>query len=135
MSVLFFDWERKYFVMQTGIIKSCSENLFFKLNSKNKTYKKKNQFLYIPYSKIFFRLKQISSQMQDFFLGSKAFFFLIHNMDKTVFIQCVGFSPFVQVQSYQSYSATIKLIRENQELQVRGRNDPDTLYPMRMTQP
>lgn len=56
-------------------------------------------------------------------------------MDKTVFIQCVGFSPFVQVQSYQSYSATIKLIRENQELQVRGRNDPDTLYPMRMTQP
>lgn len=74
MSVLFFDWERKYFVMQTGIIKSCSENLFFKLNSKNKTFKKKNQFLYIPYSKIFFRLKQISSQMQDFFLGSKAFF-------------------------------------------------------------
>lgn len=75
MSVLFFDWERKYFVMQTGIIKSCSENLFFKLNSKNKTFKKKNQFLYIPYSKIFFRLKQISSQMQDFFLRSKAFFF------------------------------------------------------------
>lgn len=75
MSVLFFDWERKYFVMQTGIIKSCSENLFFKLNSKNKTFKKKNQFLYIPYSKILFRLKQISSQMQDFFLGSKAFFF------------------------------------------------------------
>lgn len=90
MSVLFFDWERKYFVMQTGIIKSCSENLFFKLNSKNKTLKKKNQFLYIPYSKIFFRLKQISSQMQDFFLGSKAFFFFNSQYGQNSFYSMCG---------------------------------------------
>lgn len=134
MSVLFFDWERKYFVMQTGIIQSCSENLFFKLNSKNTTFKKKiSSFisLILKYSSGFNKFHQKCRT----FSSDQKLFFLIHNMDKTVFIQCVGFSPFVQVQSYQSYSATIKLIRENQELQVRGRNDPDTLYPMRMTQP
>lgn len=133
MSVLFFDWERKYFVMQTGIIKSCSENLF-KLNSKNTTCKKKiSSFisLTLKYSSGFNKFHHKCRT----FSSDQKLFFLIHNMDKTVFIQCVGFSPFVQVQSYQSYSATIKLIRENQELQVRGRNDPDTLYPMRMTQP
>lgn len=134
MPVLFFFRERKYFVMQTGIIKSCSKNLFFKLNSKNKTFKKKiSSFisLTLKYSSGF---NKFHHKCRTFSLDQKLFF-LIHNMDKTVFIQCVGFSPFVQVQSYQSYSATIKLIRENQELQVRGRNDPDTLYPMRMTQP
>lgn len=134
MPVLFFFRERKYFVMQTGIIKSCSENLFFKLNSKNKTFKKKiSSFisLTLKYSSGF---NKFHHKCRTFSLDQKLFF-LIHNMDKTVFIQCVGFSPFVQVQSYQSYSATIKLIRENQELQVRGMNDPDTLYPMRMTQP
>lgn len=134
MSVLFFDWERKYFVMQTGIIKSCSENLFFKLNSKNKTFKKKISSFISLILKYSSGLNKFHHKCRTFSLDQKLFF-LIHNMDKTVFIQCVGFSPFVQVQSYQSYSATIKLIRENQELQVRGRNDPDTLYPMRMTQP
>lgn len=115
--------------MQTGILKSCSENLF-KLNSKNTTCKKKKSVTLkhsSGFNKFYHKCRTFSSDQK--------LFFLIHNMDKTVFIQCVGFSPFVQVQSYQSYSATIKLIRENQEIQVRGRNDPDTLYPMRMTQP
>lgn len=120
--------------MQTGIIKSCSENLFFKLNSKNKTLKKKISSFISLILKYSSGLNKFLHKCRTFSLDQKLFF-LIHNMDKTVFIQCVGFSPFVQVQSYQSYSATIKLIRENQELQVRGRNDPDTLYPMRMTQP
>lgn len=75
MSVLFFDWERKYFVMQTGIIKSCSENLFFKLNSKNKTLKKKISSFISLILKYSSGLNKFHHKCRTFSLDQKLFFF------------------------------------------------------------
>lgn len=75
MSVLFFDWERKYFVMQTGIIKSCSENLFFKLNSKNKTFKKKISSFISLILKYSSGLNKFHHKCRTFSLDQKLFFF------------------------------------------------------------
>lgn len=74
MSVLFFDWERKYFVMQTGILKSCSENLFFKLNSKNKTFKKKISSFISLILKYSSGLNKFHHKCRTFSLDQKLFF-------------------------------------------------------------
>lgn len=74
MSVLFFDWERKYFVMQTGIIKSCSENLFFKLNSKDTTFKKKISSFISLILKYSSGLNKFHHKCRTFSLDQKLFF-------------------------------------------------------------